>query len=126
MRRLSPCENRGKHNIYVKVVDANGNGVNGVWVIQAVAGNPGQILEKKRTEQKDYWLMNQENGRVTFDMFKSGQYVVYISEDGVNPASTDFTQALHSAFTDEANCPDGGGGNTLFHNSFSVIFRKNW
>ncbi len=126
VRRLSPCENRGKHNIYVKVVDANGNGVNGVWVIQAVAGNLGQILEKKRTEQKDYWLMNQENGRVTFDMFKNGQYVIYISEDGVNPASTDFTQALHSAFTDEANCPDGGGGNTLFHNSFSVIFRKNW
>ncbi len=126
VRRLSPCENRGKHNIYVQVVDANGNGVNGVWVIQAVAGNPGQILAKKRTEQKDYWIMNPQNGRVTFDMFKHAQYVVYISEDGVNPASTDFTQPLHSAFTDEANCADGGGGNTLFHNSFSVIFRKNW
>ncbi len=126
VRRLSPCENRGKHNIYVKVVDANGNGVNGVWVIQAVAGNLGQILAKKRTEQKDYWLMNPEDGRVTFDMFKHAQYVVYISEDGVTPASTDITQALDSAFTDEANCPDGGGGNTLFHNSFSVIFRKNW
>ncbi|HHB90047.1 MAG TPA: cyclic nucleotide-binding domain-containing protein [Anaerolineae bacterium] len=126
VRRLSPCENRGKHNIYVKVVDANGNGVNGIWVIQAVAGNPGQVIAKKRTEQKDFWIMKPENGRVTFDMFKNAQYVVYISEDGVNPASTDITQALHSAFTDEANCPDGGGGNTLFHNSFSVIFRKNW
>lgn len=126
VRRLSPCENRGKHNIYVKVVDANGKGVNGIWVVQAVAGNLGQILSKKRTEQKDFWLMQPENGRVTFDMFKHGQYVIYISEDGSTPASTDITQALDSAFTDEANCPEGGGGNTLFHNSFSVIFRKNW
>ncbi len=126
VRRLNPCENRGKHNIYVKVVDANGNGVNGLWVIQAVAGNPGAILAKKRTEHKDYWLMNPEDGRVTFDMFKHGRYVVYLSDDGVNPASTDITQAMDSAFTDEANCADGGGGNTLFHNSFSVIFRKNW
>jgi len=126
VRRLNPCENRGKHNIYVKVVDANGNGVNDLWVIQSVAGNPGAILEKKRTHQKDYWLMNPENGRVTFDMFKKAQYMVFISEDGVNPANTDFTQPLDSGFVDEANCADGGGGNTLFHNSFSVVFRKNW
>ncbi len=126
VRRLNPCENRGKHNIYVKVVDANGNGVNGIWVIQAVAGNPGAIIEKRRTELKDYWLMNPEDGHVTFDMFKHGGYTIYISNDGVNPASTDFTQRLDSAFTDEAQCADGGGGNTLFHNSFSVIFRKNW
>ena len=126
VRRLNPCENRGKHNIYVKVVDANGNGVNGIWAIQAVAGNPGAILEKRRTELKDYWLMNPENGHATFDMYKHGGYTIYISEDGVNPASTDFTQQLDSAFTDEAQCADGGGGNTLFHNSFSVIFRKNW
>jgi len=126
VRRLNPCENRGKHNIYVKVVDANGNGVNGIWVIQSVAGNPGNIVDKKRTEQKDYWLMNPENGRVTLDMYKHGGYSVFISDDGVNPASTDITQKLASDFPDEANCPDGGGGNTLYHNSFSVIFRKNW
>jgi CRP-like cAMP-binding protein len=126
VRRLNPCENRGKHNIYVKVIDANGNGVNGIWVIQSVAGNPGNIVDKKRTEQKDYWLMNPENGRVTLDMYKHGGYSVFISNDGVNPASTDITQKLASDFPDEANCPDGGGGNTLYHNSFSVIFRKNW
>jgi hypothetical protein len=115
-----------KRQLRVKVVDANGNGVNGIWAIQAVAGNPGAILEKRRTELKDYWLMNPENGHATFDMYKHGGYTIYISEDGVNPASTDFTQQLDSAFTDEAQCADGGGGNTLFHNSFSVIFRKNW
>ena len=126
VRRLSPCENRGKHNIYVKVIDANGNGVDNVWVMQAPAGNPGEVLDKKLTEKKDYWLMSQEDGRVTLDMYKNAQYTVYISNDGSTPASTDFTQALHSGFTDESACPEGGGGNTLFHNSFSVIFRKNW
>ena len=126
VRRLNPCENRGKHNIYVKVIDANGNGVNGIWVIQSVAGNPGNIVDKKRTEQKDYWLMNPENGRATLDMYKHGGYSIFISDDGVHPASTDITQKLASDFPDEANCPDGGGGNTLYHNSFSVIFRKNW
>ena len=30
MRRLNACENRGKHNIYVQIVDANGEGVNDV------------------------------------------------------------------------------------------------
>ena len=125
MRRLSPCENRGKHNIYVRVVDANGNGVNGVWAVQSQAGNPGAIIEKKQTERKDYWLMTQEDGRLTFDMYKHANYMVFISEDGTNPASTDFTQALHTDFPDEL-CSDGGGGNTKFHNSFSVIFRKNW
>lgn len=126
VRRLSPCENRGKHNIYVKVIDANGNGVDNVWVLQAPAGNPGDIIEKKLTEKKDFWLMNQEDGRVTFDMYKGAQYTIFISNDGVTPASTDFAQPVHSNFTDEAACPDGGGGNTLYHNSFSIIFRKNW
>ncbi len=125
VRRLSPCENRGKHNIYVRVVDANGNGVNGVWVVQSKAGDPGAVIEKKQTERKDYWLMTQEDGRLTFDMYKHANYMVFISEDGTNPASTDFTQALHTDFPDEL-CSDGGGGNTKFHNSFSVIFRKNW
>ena len=47
-------------------------------------------------------------------------------QDGVNPASTDIAQPLHPNFTDEANCSDGGGGNTLFHNSFNVVFQKNF
>ena len=125
VRRLTPCENRGKHNIYVRVVDANGNGVNGVWILQTPSGNPGQIIEKKQTEHKDYWLLKPEDGRATFDMYKHANYMVYVSNDGVTPASTDFTQALHTDFPDVA-CAEGGGGNTKFHNSFSVIFRKNW
>jgi hypothetical protein len=126
MRRLNPCENRGKHNIYVHVEDASGKGVNGVWVMQAPNGNPGEVLDKKRTRQKDTFRSVVENGNVDFVMWKGAEYMVYLSEDGVNPASTDFAGPVHSNFTDEANCGDGGGGNTLFHNSFLVVFRKNF
>ncbi len=124
MRRLTPCENRGKHNIYVRVVDAAGNGVNGVWIVQA-SGHPGNIVDKKQTADRDYWIMEVQSGRNDLIMWKGAEYMVFISNDGVTPAS-DIAQPVHSNFTDEAQCPDGGGGNTLFHNSFSLVFRKNY
>lgn len=126
MRRLDPCENRGKHDIYARVVDAAGNGVNGVWLIQAPANNAGQILDKKQTENKDYWILQREDGRADFGMYKHAEYMVYVSNDGANPASTDIALPLHTNFTDEAQCAQGGGGNTLFHNSFEVVFQKNY
>jgi len=33
---------------------------------------------------------------------------------------------MTSGLPDEANCGTSPGGNTLFHNSFNVIFRKNF
>lgn len=126
MRRLNPCENRGKHNIYVHVQDASGVGVNGVWIVQAPNGRPGEAVDKQRTRQKDTFRSVVENGNVDFVMWKGAEYMVYPSDDGVNPASTDFATSLHANFTDEANCGSGGGGNTLFHNSFLVVFRKNF
>ena len=125
MRRLTPCENRGKHNVYVRVVDANGNGINDVWVVQAPAGNPSNIIDRKQTGDHDSWVMISEAGRADFAMYKGAEYMVFVSEDGATPASTDFAQPVHSNFTDEANCEDGEGGNTLFHNSFALVFRKN-
>ena len=40
------------------------------------------------------------------------------------PTGSDVAAPLHPNFTDEAECADGGGGNTLFHNSFNVVFQK--
>ncbi len=124
MRRLSPCENRGKHNIYVRVVDAGGNGVNGVWAVQS-SGGAGNVIDKKQTNDHDSWTMEVQPGRTTFDMWKGAEYMVFIANDGASPAS-DIASPVHSNFTDEAECSDGGGGNTLFHNSFSLVFRKNF
>ncbi len=116
-RRLTPCENKGKHNIYIDVVDVNGNPVDGVWVVQAVYNDLGHILDKQRTGSKG-------PGKAEFLMWKHGTYSVFISLDGVHPASSDIAQPLTSALPDEAMCKDGGGGNTLYHNSFHLTFKK--
>ena len=117
-RRLTPCENRGKHNIFIKIVDAGGNPVDGVMLLQTTHGQIGNVQDKTVSGTKG-------PGLAEFALWKGATYDVYVSTDGVNPASSDIAQELHSNFTDEVNCADGGGGNTLFHNSFNVIFRKN-
>ena len=48
------------------------------------------------------------------------------TNDGTSPAGGDIAQGMNANFTDEAACSDGGGGNTLFHNSFNVVFVKNF
>jgi len=116
-RRMTPCENKGKHNIYIKVVDAAGNPVDGVTLIQTPAGQPGNVLDKTVSGTKG-------PGKAEFVMWKQAAYDVYVTTDGANPANTDIARNLNSNFTDEAMCTTGGGGNTLFHNSFNVIFQK--
>ena len=117
-RRLAPCENRGKHNIFVKVLDAAGNPVDGPLVVQSNRGNYGDILDRMPSGTKG-------PGQAEFIMWKIAEYSVFIANPDGSPASTEFAEPLHSNFTDEAECSDGGGGgNTLFHNSFEVIFQR--
>ncbi len=119
MRRLDPCENRGMHNIFVTIVDGAGNPVDGVTIVQSPSGEPGNVLDKAVSGSKG-------PGKAEFIMWKFAEYAVYVTNDGATPGSSDIASPLHSNFTDEANCADGGGGNTLFHNSFAVTFRKNF
>jgi hypothetical protein len=116
-RRLSACENRGKHNIFVKVLDAAGNPLNGVLVVQANNGNPGNVLDSMISGVKG-------PGLAEFVMWKLAEYMVFVANPDGTPASTEFAQPIHSNFTDEENCADGQGGNTLFHNSFEIIFQR--
>lgn len=116
-RRLSACENKGNHNIYIQVLDVAGNPVDGVLVVQANRGNPGDILDRMPSGTKG-------PGKAEFLMWKKAEYTVFIANPDGSPASTEFAEPLHSNFTDEEMCSDGGGGNTLFHNSFEVIFQR--
>ncbi|MCS6844403.1 MAG: cyclic nucleotide-binding domain-containing protein [Caldilineales bacterium] len=119
VRRLTPCENRGKHHIFVKVLDAAGNPLDGITVVQSVSGDPGNVIDRKTSGAS-----GPGTGMLDFVMWKGGVYSVFIANPDGSPASTQIANDLHSAFPDEANCEDGGGGNTLFHNSFSVIFKR--
>ncbi|HSN78348.1 MAG TPA: cyclic nucleotide-binding domain-containing protein [Anaerolineae bacterium] len=116
-RRLSACENRGKHNIFVTVLDAAGNPLDGVMVVQANNGNPGNILDRMTSGAKGA-------GQAEFIMWKMAEYMVFVANPDGSPASSDFAQPIHSNFVDEETCADGQGGNTLFHNSFEIIFQR--
>jgi hypothetical protein len=65
-------------------------------------------------------------GLAEFAMWKLAEYSVYVTEDGVNPASVEIANGMNSNFAGDEMCPTADGGNTLFHNSFNVIFQKNW
>ncbi len=119
MRRLTPCENKGMHNIFGTVVDAAGNPIDGITFIQTPANSIGEVLDRVTSGSKG-------PGRFEFVMWKGAEYAVYASADGASPTGSDVARPLHSNFTDEAECAPGEGGNTLFHNSFNVIFVKNW
>jgi hypothetical protein len=116
-RRLSACENRGMHNIFITVVDTAGKPVDGVQLVQVPHGSIGNVLDKTVSGSKG-------PGKAEFVMWKNAEYDVYVTNDGANPASTDIAQQVHSNFADESNCGDGGGGNTLYHNSFAITFQK--
>ena len=102
-----------------RLMDAAGNPVDGVTVLQVTGGTTGNPLDKSVTGTKG-------PGLAEFAMWKGGGYDVYVSTDGVNPSNSEIAGGMTSGLPDEAECSDGGGGNTLFHNSFNVIFRKNF
>lgn len=119
MRRLTPCENKGNHNIFGIVVDTAGNPIDGITFVQTSANGIGDVLDRSVSGAKG-------PGRFEFVMWKGAEYAVYAAMDGSSPTGSDIARPLHSNFTDEAECAPGEGGNTLFHNSFNVIFVKNW
>jgi CRP-like cAMP-binding protein len=116
-RRLTPCENLGKHNIFIKIVDVAGNPVDGVVVVQTPKDQIGNVLDKSVTGAKG-------PGLAEFAMWKGAEYSVYVTEDGVNPSSVEVASGMNSNFVGDEMCPTADGGNTLFHNSFNLIFQK--
>jgi hypothetical protein len=109
----------GKHNIFVKVVDAAGNPVDGVMLVQTPKDQIGNVLDKAVSGAKG-------PGLAEFAMWKMAEYSVYITEDGTNPVSVEIASGMNSNFAGDEMCPTADGGNTLFHNSFNLIFQKNW
>ena len=102
-RRMTPCENRGMHNIFIKVVDQAGNPVDGVTLVQTPAGQIGNVLDKMVSGTKG-------PGLAEFVMWHFAEYAVYATNDGANPTGSDIAQPLNSNFVDEAPCATAGAG----------------
>ncbi|MFQ5612956.1 MAG: cyclic nucleotide-binding domain-containing protein [Anaerolineae bacterium] len=113
VRQLTPCENESKHHIFIKVVDANGQGLNNIPVRISWAG--GGVDTK--TETKD-----NEPGRIDFAMFK-GTYSVEVLG-----AKSQVASGITPDFGVDEVCPSSGNAvaNSLFHISFEVIFQRTY
>lgn len=110
VRQLTACENNGKHHIFVNVVDQNGSGMPGMTVRVAWPGGES-FLE---TGDKE------EPGLADFAMFK-GEYTVEVMgvlSEVVGPITPNIPK--------DEPCHENGNavGNSLFHYSYDVEFRK--
>lgn len=113
VRQLTACENMGKHHIYIRVVDANGMGIDGVPV--RISWGPGENDGANAvTESKDG-----EMGHINFAMFK-GTYNVQVMAGSSQVAS-----GITPDIADHEICESTGEvGNTLYHRSYEVIFQR--
>ncbi len=112
MRKLTPCENEGGHNIYINVIDKDGNGIPGVifWVSWGPQG----------VELKTGYKPERGPGATDFPMFK-GTHTVQMKG-----ARSEVAQGITPDIPVDEACPDGGGGNTLFHYSYEVVFQRTY
>ncbi len=114
VRQLTPCENEGKHHIFIKVQDAAGRGINGVRV-RVCWGEPPDNCAVIATETRG------EDGWIEFAMFK-GTYAVTV----MDAASETAGGLTPDNAVDEA-CEESGNerANSRYHISFEVIFELN-
>jgi hypothetical protein len=114
VRKLTPCENKGGHNIYITVLDKDGNGIPNtrVWVSWGPDG--AELVTGKKPEVS--------LGFVDFPMFK-GTHSVEIM-DSRSEVATGITPDIP---IDEP-CQEAGvtAGNTLYHYSYEVVFQRTW
>lgn len=115
MRELTPCENQGKHHIFVKVQDRNGQGINNVPIKISWPGNGGVT---PKTETKTNLKGQEEPGRLDFAMFK-GRYDVEVLA-----GSSQKAEGLTPDYATAQSCGENGRAISLFHTSFEVIFER--
>ena len=114
VRQLTPCENEGKHHIFVHVIDQFGNGIDGVPL--KICWGPGENdCARPITETK-----SRGKGWVEFAMFK-GTYNVRV--DG---AKSMVASGITPDFQLDELCPETGNpvANSRYHASFEVIIQK--
>ncbi|MEW5957275.1 MAG: cyclic nucleotide-binding domain-containing protein, partial [Chloroflexota bacterium] len=119
VRQLTPCENQGKHHIFIKVQDSTGQGINGMPVkIEWSPTADGFVIAK--TDTKTDLKGQLEPGHVDFAMFK-GTYSVQV-QGGTSEIASGITPDYGAG---EA-CGENVVANSLYHVSFEVIFQRTY
>jgi hypothetical protein len=112
LRQLTPCENQGKHHIFVKVQDAAGHGIDGVQV-RICWGDPPGNCARMTTETKSLGA-----GWIEFAMFK-GTYAVTVLD-----AASETASGLTPDFAVDEACDGNEVANSRYHISFEVVFER--
>jgi CRP-like cAMP-binding protein len=115
-RQLTPCENHGKHHIFIRVVDAAGQGINGMTV-QITKGS--EVFTAK-TETKQNVVGQLEPGHIDFAMFK-GSYDVQVLG-----ATSQVATGITPDFGVNEACGEDAVANSLFHQSYEVVFQRTY
>jgi len=112
VRELTPCENMGRHHIFVKVQDTAGRGINGVPV-RICWGDLPYECAMPITE-----TLSAGDGWIEFAMFR-GIYSVTVA-DGTSQVASGLTPD----YAVDEPCGDDEDANSLYHISFEVIFER--
>lgn len=119
VRHLSPDENRGKHNVFVRVLDENGARVRDPNL------RIGWTWEGRREDERaDPKTLDKPDGELGFgdvDLFKGQHTEVWIEGDGL---PGDHVLNLHTDHEPAEKTADGQDGNTRFHHSYLVTFQR--
>ena len=112
VRRLTACENRGGHNIYINVIDKDGNGLPGVvlWVSWGPDGT--EVTSGSKPERGPGWT--------DFPMFK-GTHTVQ-----VKGARSEIATGITPDIPVDERCEDSTTANSLFHYSYEIVFQRTW
>ena len=112
LRQLTPCENYGMHNIFIKVQDAAGRGINGVRVRICWGETPDNCAVTTTQTQ------SAGDGWARFAMFK-GTYSVTVADGNSQVAS-----GLTPDFGVDEPCGMDEHANAPYHISFEVVFER--
>jgi hypothetical protein len=114
-------ESGGLHNIYVTVLDAAGNPINGALVVNT-APYPGKVVSGDKGPGKAEVLMNKEEFRLKVESV-NGQPVTSETSHTlslINPVPSDIAGKLGSACPSVENCPLP----PYKHFSYLITFRR--
>lgn len=108
VRHLSCSENSGNHHVYIDVLDENGKRVNGADI-------------RKYSWKADYARVDKpaNEAGTNIPLWKGEDVEVRVIGPGND--KSDIVRGLNSGHPDE-DC--GNNGNTLFHHSFYIVFKK--
>lgn len=119
LRHLSPDENRGKHNVFVRALDENGQRDRNPSLRATYSWEGRQPNEDAPPRQLDKG--DADIGHADIDVYQGQHISVWIEGDGL---PSDRAENLHTDHDVLERTSDGQDGNSRYHHSYLVTFQR--